>query len=295
MKFPEVIDNTQVKAFRRCPQYWRRRYLEGLQLRDEALSVDTHFGGCFAKGVEMARRAFFEQGKEAQEAIETGHSAAIAMWEDQPTKAAPKSAKTLANLLGALSYYWQQFPLGADGLTPIEGGIEMALQMPLPFLHPETGEALRYAGRCDLVARNEHDGVVIVDEKTMGRCTDAWLAQWDTDPQMSGYQYLLRHAGHEAHSMIRGVEISSSGPSHVLVPVFRSSWQLDNWYAQLLRDVRRMLALYKEGTFDFAFGSACTAYGRPCEFARLCTTPNAEQFVETNYFVNFWNPLAKEK
>lgn len=294
MQFPAVIDNTTLKALRRCPHYCMQRHFEGLKPNDESDGVDLVFGAAFAAGIQAGRKAYFEEGHSASEAVDLAAEAATKTFTAKPLLIPARSSKTYANLVLAVRYYFlTAFPLQGDPLQPVTNGIECEFKRELPFLHPDTGKPLLYAGRMDMLAKDVTlEGLVVVDEKTTSNFSDGWLAQWDTDPQMSGYIW----ATGASHAIIRGIAVSSKCVTHTTVPVWRTQHQLDVWERAMLNDVDRMLTLYRyKSEWNRYFGSACNAYGRQCEYVRLCLSPNAEQIVKENYRVEFWNPLTTEK
>lgn len=312
--FPEYIDNTMLKNFTRCPQYFFRRHIQGVLLTD-TVSIDLHFGGSFAAGIEAARKAFYVGGLSTLEARDTGTIAAAAFWRSKEVLTPPNSAKTFNNLLDAVWFYFDEWPLGGDGLTPLDGGIEYQFEIPLQIPHPETQEELVYVGRMDLIARDEEGRIVVVDEKTASPFrgqpfSDAWLSQWDMDPQLSGYLYVANTLAPSEElpiGNIRGVCVGRSAIEYTTIPVFRSAWHLSDWWHNARRKVAEMAHMWcmqslgrktslqdppedsNEAWIKFE-GSSCTAYARPCEYTRLCTTPNPSAFLEGSYTVSRWNP-----
>lgn len=294
MSFPAVIDNTMRKAFVECPQRFARRHVENLR-PSAASSVDLVFGGAFAKGVEVARKRFYVEPCLVTElAIEEGIAAAVAEYGDFQPPAV--SYKTKARLVGALRYYFEQWPLGADGLTPVDGGIEYMFNIELPLQHPDTEKPLQYAGRFDMLATDTNGRYYVVDEKTTSRLGDSWVAQWDLDAQMTGYIWAARFktpAESEILAQVRGISILKNDYGHVEIPVVRSAWMIKRWYEQLFLDVLRMVECYQLGRWDFALGNACVPYGRACDYAMLCKSPNPERLIEGNYKIEVWNPLER--
>lgn len=304
MTFPAVIDNTIRKAFIRCPTYALHAHVENLRVAGEE-SVDLHFGAAFAVGVEVARKQYWQMpGGEGdavpEDAMNAGISAAISYYGN--FVAPLKSFKTAERLVGALSYYFEQWPLGEDGLTPLPGGIECSFAITIPIVHPDTGELLRYAGRYDMAASDGAGRIYIVDEKTASRLGDTFASKWDMDSQMTGYiwskreEYLRNSNGAlpQIMAQIRAVSILNRDYGHIEVPIVRADWMIDRWYQQMLRDVEHMVAAYRSGEWDMAMHeNSCVAYMRPCEYTRLCTSPNPERLLDTYQRV-VWNPLAKK-
>lgn len=298
MTFPVVIGNTMHKAFVSCPTKMMRRHVQNIRPIGDK-SVDLLFGSCSATGVEVARKSFYVSGWPVQSAIEAGIAAATAQYGNfQPPD---RSYKTRDRLAGALRYYFEQWPLGEDGLTPLPDGIECRFDIAIPILHPDTGEWLRYAGRYDMLAKDANGRIYVVDEKTTSKLGDSWVAQWDLDAQMTGYiwavqQTIDRHKhGEDIEIMaqIRGVSILMRDYGHVEIPIVRPQWMIDRWYEQMLRDVERMVDAYKRGQWDVALHSnSCVAYGRPCDYMPLCCSPNPERLIDGAYKVVVWNPIA---
>lgn len=296
-QFPAVIDNTMMKDWRRCPQYFMRKHCQGLQVKENEISIDLHFGAAFAKGIEMGRRAYFDQRLPAIDAVDAATEAAAKFYGTR--LAPPRSAKTLENLLDATCSYFRQWPLDEDNLVPVEEGIEHAFSFELPINHPVTGIPLRYCGSMDMLAIDRERGdFVVVDEKTASRFSDAWFTQWDMDTQLTGYLYFVELCRKTANidvlvkAQIRGTGIASTGITHVCANVWRTQHMLDLWHTQLIEDVCHMVACFTAFHFDYRMGNSCITYARPCEYTRLCTSPNPESFIE-QYDVKFWNPLKR--
>jgi hypothetical protein len=127
--FPHVVDSTMLATFRSCPQKFFRSYVEHWKPKSE--SVHLVAGGAFAKGLEVARRSFYERGANAEEALEWGMKALLETYGDFECPA--DSAKSAMRMAGALEFYFQQYPLlDPDGPHPISlpGGSKDLLETP---------------------------------------------------------------------------------------------------------------------------------------------------------------------
>ena len=154
--FPGVIDSSMLSAFRACPYKAYLSYIEHWKPKFE--SVHLVAGGAFAKGIEVARKEFFEKGADREAAEALGLSALISAYGnfDCPSD----SAKSLSRMVGALEFYLSNYPLGNDGAEPItrafgRRGIEFSFIEPLDLQHPTTGDPILYSGRADMVASLE--------------------------------------------------------------------------------------------------------------------------------------------
>lgn len=293
MNFPAFIDNSMRKAFSECPTRFMWRYCENLVPLE--LSVDLHFGACFAKGLEEARKYFWVTfpGCDAVDAIQAGIDEAVIAWGTFQSPVL--SNKTQSRLVGALRYYFEQWSLGEDGLMPVKDGIESSFTVELPIMHPETGFPLLYVGKRDMLATNATGRYYVVDEKTTGKLGESWYSQWDLDSQMSGYIWATKQEfDAEVIGQIRGMSILKNDYGHAEVSIIRSNWQLEQWHEQLLHDVERMIRCWKAQWFDQALNGQCTAYGRACDYKKLCMSPSPARLVESNYRTEIWNPLEKQ-
>lgn len=307
MPFPSYIDNTIRKSFAVCPMKMKRAHIDNL--RPTGLkSVDLTFGSAFAIGMETTRKFFFERSEAgaapllASEAIDLGAAAALKSYLEQGGGC--KGNKTPEKLVKAIWFYFEQWPLGEDGLTPLPNGIEWSFSLPLGIGHPVTGATLNYVGRCDMVATDAQGRIYCVDEKTASRLGESWDMKWDMDTQMTGYiwaqqELIDRHKygeDVEVQALVRGISILKDGFGHVEIPIVRSQWFIEQWYNQLLRDVRKMVWAYERGVWDMAMHeNACVQYMRRCDYMPLCCSPNAEQIAQDRsvYKIEVWNPTER--
>ena len=307
--FPDVIDNTMLTAWRRCPQYFFRRYIQGLQPK-EGISIDLHFGQCVAAGMQKARECYYLYG-DVEDAKSYGIATARERWDSQKPDG-ERSGKTERGLISALGHMWNVWPLEAYKPAPglAGAGIEFAFEISVPVTHPEDPyQQLKFGGRCDFVCQDSDGDIVIIDEKTSGNLSDAWMTQWAIDPQVTGYvwalQQILPHANVSAQ--VHGISVyglKRSGEirvNHVNANVFRTKYQIDVWYNQMLRDLVDMrtqwyhwTAYEKDSAWSYHLGNACTAYGRPCEFMGLCNSSNPKRLLD-QFDVKLWKPTESEQ
>ena len=315
--FPDVIDNTMRADFTRCPHYFFRRHCQGLTTT-EGPSIDLHFGACLAKGLEVARRDYFTNGHEL-DAIGHGLPAIIKAWGNYAfnPRTANQEHKTLENCLYALECYFDRWPLSRDYIQihvhNSEPCIEFSASAPIDkevLIHPTTGIPLVYAGRFDMIGDykspatfNTEAGVPFgLDDKSTSSNvrTHNWDAQWRLRGQFSGYVWLARTWGLNLKGfVVRGIQVLTSSVAFNEAITTRPPWMVDAWHAQLVKDVRRMLAYwanYKgyEDTkaFHQCLDSGCTAYGRPCEYMDLCTNEFPEDWTDS-YQTRRWHPLER--
>ena len=324
--FPDCIDNTIRDLAVTCQRKAYYHSFRYLHRREE--SIHLHAGGAFAAGLERTRRAFFEERLPQETAILFGVQALVAHWGDFepgfPTN------KTCENMVQALHYYFDVWPMEYDTATPYQltatgkHAIEWKFKVPIPGLvHPDTGGPMYYVGRSDVIAAC--GGLILIqDEKTSTTLGERWQKNWDLDSQFTGYAWAAREQGIGADgALIRGISVLTpkfdlhedpDGPitklvrkkekryrsnyvretsfGHAQSIVYRPAWVVNRWLEQLRRDIQRLIAAYREGYWDYAISkSICAQYGG-CPYTDLCLSEDPELWVEPNYIIRKWDPLA---
>lgn len=296
MKFPDVIDSTILVEFRACQKKASYSFLN--KLSPVSKSVDLHFGGAFAKGMEVARKEHFANGRSPSEAANAGINAAWAFYRDFDTTRSEvslaKKAKSWPTLLLALDGYFREWPLGSCGLVPHAGhkGIEFTFAIPIPgTIHPDTGSPILYGGRFDLLG--EWNGLPSVcDEKTTGYFGEKWAEQWSLRNQFLGYTWASRQYGiNVSQVLIRGIAIAKTQISYLQALTTFPDYMLDRWYKQLVKDLNLFAECYKKNDFSFNLGDSCNSYGG-CTFMELCKSKNPEEWFSM-FNTRTWNPLQQ--
>lgn len=271
MTFPLIFRNTYRKAFVRCPTLARNLYEVPIE---PAATIDLHAGAAFARGCEVARRAFFERGAGELDAVEEGRLALAEFFGDFPVPRGSK--KTRACMEGALVYYFVHFPLGRD-LTPVtmpDGalGIELHFAWPTNVLHPQTATPIPYEGRIDFLAADAEGDIWVVDEKTTSRIGDAWANQWYLDAGQTGYvEWARRIFGERVRgSRIRGIGCAGAEYTKCECIVAIPAWETTRWRAQMQSDLKRWRDMHVAEQYDRVLDHACALYNSPCEFLPRC-------------------------
>ena len=317
--FPHTIDSTMLAAFRSCPQKMFRQYVQHWKPQTE--SVHLIAGGAFAKGLEVARQAYFEgiattceadyssgdrkniwhqapcERGDSQEAVALGVGALIAAYGDYNPPA--DSAKSMERMAGALEFYFDRYPLGDDGMQPIQlpggqTGIEFSFASPLDIAHPVSGDPILYTGRADMISHFA-DGIFIVDDKTTSSLGASWANQWDLRSQFTGYCWSAQQAGIPAAGcIVRGVSILKTKYDTQQVLTYRSEYEINRWHQQVHKDIERMIRCWREGWWDYSLDGACTEYGG-CSLVRVCKSPDPETWLPMYFEQRVWDPLARRE
>ena len=294
LPFPELLDNTALSSFKKCPLDW---YYSGLRnLAHKGKNVHLHAGGAYAAGLEAARKAYYDQGLDEESAIIEGLRAISLFWGDHEVDLS--ESKSFPAVFLALIEYFVQYPLATDIIHPFrlangKSAVEFTFAIPLEVNHPVTGQPLLYGGRFDMLA--EREGVLFAeDDKTASQLGSQWNRNWLLDSQFTGYCWAAQSFGYPvAGAIIRGISFLKNGYGHAQSIVYRPSWQIDRWLELTHHQVRMMIAYWEQGYFPPALDKhACNSYGG-CAYSPLCESPTPESWIPLHYEARNWNPLAK--
>ena len=291
--FPEVIDSSLIAAFRSCPQKAFLEFFEHWKLRDP--SVHLHAGAAFARGLEVARTAFYTEGRSPADSVALGLRALIEAYGEFECPA--DSAKSLERMAGALEFYFERYPLGQDQAIPMslpggKRGIEFSFLEPIEILHPTTGNPILYSGRFDMIV-NYQNLALGEDDKTASQLGASWPRQWDLRSQFTAYTWGAKQAGIKLDGfLVRGVSILKTKYDTLETITYRPEWQIQRWYAQMLRDVRRMIASWESGIWDFNLDHACAEYGG-CPFRGVCQLVRPEHLLRQQFERRIWDPVRR--
>jgi len=280
-------------AFKSCPQSFNLGYLS--HWKPQGISVHLHAGAAYAKGLEMARKAYYEEGKDSDTAVATGLGALLLAYGDYQCPA--DSAKSAERTAGALEYYFSRYPLDEDDAKPLllpsgKRGIEFSFVEPLSVRHPETGDPIVYCGRMDMIC--EKGGMKLgEDDKTASQLGASWPKQWDLRSQFTGYVWGAAQAGIKLDGfLVRGVSILKTKYDTMEAITYRPQWQIDRWEDQLYRDIARMQRMWEEGHWDYNLDHACAEYGG-CQFRQVCLMRDPTALLEQQFERKVWDPINR--
>lgn len=281
-----------------CPQkFW---WEFGEHFKPLTASTDLHAGKAWATGLEVARMAFYRDGKSVKEAMALGLRALIQAygWFDPPFH---KQNKSLARLMAAFKYYYRVFPFDKDPAQPWVGAtgqpmVEFSFALPLDdgLVHPETGEPIIYTGRADMVCTYA-GALSIYDDKTTSSLGPTWGNQWNRRSQFTGYVWAAQQHGIPVTQVVvRGIAILKTSINHAQAIPVRTPHHVREWHHQAVRDIQRAIQNWKEGYWDLNLSDECSAYGG-CMFQQACMSPNPQPWLEGSFTRRVWNPLTREE
>jgi len=292
--FPSLIDSTMRNDFASCEQKFNYARIFGLASKGG--SVHLIAGGAFAKGCEVIRRKFYQEGLDEMEAILEGVLAAWIEYGsfDPGDRYVNKSPERVAY---ALVEYFTEYPLATDKIQPYyqangEPAIEFEFSFPLETRHPLTGDPLLYGGRFDLVGEYM-SSLWVVDEKTATRLGPQWLKSFTLRGQLLGYCFAARSFDLPVNGfIIRGISFLRDYYGHAEVIEVVPDYRLEQWREQVEVDASKMVDAWNRGRYSWSFGEACNAYGG-CPFLNLCDKQNWTEWWQQFYDIDYWNPLDR--
>lgn len=291
--FPRVLDSTIMAAFKSCPQKSWLEFFQHYKMLNQ--SVHLHAGAAYAKGMEVARSAYYLEHQSPEDSVAAGVGALMQAYGDFECPA--DSAKSLERTAGALEFYFSHYRLGEDKAIPMtlpggKRGIEFSFLEPLDLLHPETNEPLLYSGRMDMMC--EFEGMHLgEDDKTASQLGASWPRQWDLRSQFTGYVWGAARAGIKLDGfLVRGVSILKTKYDTLQAITYRPDWQIERWYEQLMRDGARMIQAWKDGYFDWNLDHACAEYGG-CPFRNVCQMREPAPLLAQQFERRKWDPVTR--
>lgn len=293
--FPRVIDSSMLSSFRKCRHKFFREYIQ--HWKHPGKNIHLHAGGAYAHALEAARIAYYVEGTSIPEAEMRGAEALREFWGDFiPDFDTPK---TLERMLGALDFYFANYPMDTDSAVPAElpggkKGIEFSFAEPLPINHPTSGEPLIFAGRADMIV-DLAGALYLEDDKTTSSLGASWAKNWEMRGQFSGYCWAAQAIGMPvAGVLIRGVSILKTKYDTQQVLSYRADHEIARWYDQSLRDIEAMIRCWNEGYWDFDLDDGCASYGG-CGFMQPCKSPDPDSWITPVYEQRVWDPISRQE
>lgn len=302
LTFPAIIDSTMRADFISCPRKFWIAHIRGLRGVDT--NVHLHFGGCFARGLEITRKAFWSplspHYRNVHGAMAEGAKALLIAWgnfriPDHISGTARN--KTIEGCLDAFLSFFEKYPLETDPIIPLMVGdnpaVEFSFAIPIPGVHhPETNGPVLYAGRFDMLAHYGSNSVYVDDEKTTTALGASWLSRWKLAGQFTGYVWAANEYGYPAAgALVRGLSILQKDIGHAFVIEQRHGFQVDRFKRQLTSDLHRMIHNWNTDYWDYNLDKACSEFGG-CSYQSACLAPEPEDWLKKFSYLP-WDPLKR--
>lgn len=280
-----VWDSTSLSWFKRCPELYRLKMLEGYQPR--RVSAHLLFGQHYATAIERfhKKRIFLSHETALREVVFALLSETFEWVSDHPTK-------NRETLLRSVIWYIDEYR--DDELKPIilkDGAPAVELTFKL-----ELTKELVYGGHFDRIASMGED-IIVTDQKTTGSTISPLYFQgFSPDTQFTGYIFAAKALfGYPIKmAIIDAAQIAVGFTRFGRGIVTRTEPQLDEW----LDDTLFFINLARQLTAEKRFPrntAACSLYGG-CEFRMICSASPAgrKSFLAADFVQNGWDP-SKER
>lgn len=303
--FPINFSNSMLASLAVCELKFFRENIQKLSNGEKSHHLIA--GTLFAKGCEIIRKSYFNEGMLEEDAIDEG-CYYILLAEDTGD-----SLKSNERLALTLRKYFQRFPL-SSGLKPcklIDGtfAIEYSFEFDLGIPHPEIPEQ-------NLIFKGKLDGLYektlptlqvkryVVDEKTASsvhRITGTKIvdiqkeeAAFKTDSQLLIYHWAARKLGIETQaSLIRKIPILTKHEDAFELDIPINQFMIDMWWDSTINQINELVEKYKfykakGGLPQVAFkpvykGTNCTVWGSKCKFMDGCLSKDGEAILQSSF------------
>ena len=298
LPFPEIWDNSMRASFVACPSQFYLSYIENFD--SAVISIHLHFGKCFAKGCEVFRKTYYDPdgSRDFDWALMKGTEAILEEWGDYEPEFDPET-KTLDRCISALEVYFTEHNPATDYIQPYikqDGtpAVEFSFSIPIPeVLHPTTGLPIIYCGRFDMLGTYQ-DRLAVIDEKTSKALGQTWRNQFDLRSQFTGYCWAAQKEDYSViGAFVRGIGLLKTRTTFEEVITMRPQWKIDQWYEQLVYDLRRARDCWINGRWDQDFAEACASYGG-CKFKPICDSRAPLSWAPSHFLRRSWDPISGE-
>jgi len=235
---PDTFDNTLITSYLKCPraEYW---FLRGL----DYMRTPSYFVFGRALGAALNSWHSMENQEKSREwRITTAQLAASKIWNAEPLEIfESRPNDTWENLVSTFHYYVEAYG-DKEPWTQLKG--EVGFRFPIPHT------SLYYAGALDAYVEWMAYGVMAREDKSTGSyITPAYMAQWGSVSQITGYTWALHQLVERPFGIL--MNVSSKRPRKD--PLLRFSRELQTrspWrITEFIRETTRIADLIR-GEWD---------------------------------------------
>lgn len=291
--FPRYVDDSFLSTYAACAHKGKFAYIEHWKSQNE--SDHLIFGGAYAHGLEVGRRAFYERSVDQDGAIAEAVREGL---KSYGTHAFKDDRKSPQRLVDAFVHYGIRYPFAEDEYRPaMRGGkasVEFSFAIPLPINHPVTGEPILYVGRSDMLSENRNELLFIHDDKTTTQLGATWPNQWNIRSQFTGYYWAAQEHGLDVRGVVvRGLCCYVDRVDSIQTVTYRPRHVVDKWYANMLLRVRQAIESFTTDEWAYSFGDACTSYGG-CPFQTICLSEDEPKWLQMEFVRRMWDPVSRQ-
>jgi len=299
--FPLTLSNSSLASFISCELKGFRAHIQ--HLKSPVSSPDLLAGGSFAKACELARKAFYNEGKTQEEAIQLGEEYIL------NSESVEHPIKTNERIATVFRKYIEDFPFtgGFKPCTLPDGShaIEFRFEVDTGIPHPDLPDRnIMFTGLLDGLYERIVDGKVVdryvLDEKTTSRISripgtkvvdlEKEADNFRASGQLIGYAFAAENLGIDITSaLIRRVPIlKNHEPAYELeIPI--TTFMKEQWAVATFTRIQELVDKYKafkesgeiypHSKFLPTYSGSCNSYNRVCNFMAGCLYKEGEDLL----------------
>ena len=300
--FPIQFSSSMFSDIWKCEMYFFRKHCQRLVGGNRSHHLIA--GGHIARACELTRKAYFNEGKDEEEAIDIGINHIL---ESEDTGDELKSNERVAM---CFKKYFKKYKLSSNlKPVPLADGtfaIEYLFRFDLGIPHPEIpGQNIVFKGKLDgLYERpyQQNRKVSVLDEKSTARVpknsdgSPDIIAEenvFNSRGQFLAYHFAARELGVETHeTIVRRFPITKEyqEPYELILPI--NNFMLNNWKASTVAKIEELIEKYKwlksngglpQRAFYPIYSEGCNEFNRPCEFKIGCLNKEGESEIFSSY------------
>jgi len=270
-----MYDNSQLQAYKDCPERYRLKYVEKLRKREEGEeSHDRNFGSAIHSGLEALYK-----GKSQEESHEQFK---LAYPEQLNTE---DMAKTQENGLLLLSSYAKHYKEEDKKWEIVSVEVKDTFQI---------AEGVDFTVKIDLVVKQQ-GCIYFVDHKTTGKTFNwTYWSRFEPNPQITAYTaYCQAKYGECSGGIINGIKLGFRTRAYKGEPAGfhyefqrqlfnRNQDQIKAWKQDTLNWIKSLEKSKKDSNVWMKNEGQC-GY---CEYKAICISCNDEQIIEQLYEVH---------
>ncbi len=303
--FPFYFSSSMFEDIFDCKYKFFKKYCQKL-IPVNAKNPHLIAGGNIATALERTRKAYYNNGLDADSAIEEGFTYLLTEAEDSKD-----DLKTTERVAFAFKRYFKSFPLEEE-LKPCElidgtHAVEYQFELDLGIPHPDYPHRnLIFTGKLDFLGerKDAHNRLkrFVLDEKStknVKRKTGTKEVDFDrekeeylTRGQFIGYHWAAHMLGVKTEStLIRRIPLTKEPEPPYELEVECSDFMIQCWegsiYGEILELVERYKAYkqyeHKENNdrrcFNPVYNMACDRFASPCTYKVACLIPEGDEVL----------------
>jgi len=268
----EKWSHTKIDTFIRCPEMFRKRYIERIKPKIKAKPLAL--GSCIAAGLSAFRKVgTFEAASEAYMRTWVAEGRILsATKEEDPIR----SIERTLEILEAYTVLYQDEP-------------KQIIQPEINF-DEEIAPDIWFRGRIDGVIQ-DRNGVGIIEDKTASRLGDYWFTEKGNSYQIKWYMFIANKLGlfdlsdrNLPRATLNAIYIHAKEMRFRREPVLKMKQEIKAAGDDLLAWINHIQLCVKNNSFPHADYSTCAQYGG-CDFLplRRASGEMLERLIDASY------------